>query len=161
MSCEFEPIEDLALGTVVTLDTVTYNVGPDAARLNAQDFFKCYLDFKRRRKFSIVPYFLCARAIELSIKSVLLESSLYKDRPPRRRFGRRGHDLAFLYAKLPEDRIQLSKEELDLLFEVNKLYSYKDFEYCNTAEHMMQGYKTFPDLRLCAALARKMTGYTE
>ena len=140
--------------TTVMVDTGVLNIGPTAALLMAQDFLKCYLDFKKPRKHSLVPYFLCCSAIELALKSIHLET---------KKKGHQGyicHDLEKLYSYLSPGKIDLSPEEVSLLVEANKIYSTKDFEYFNTVRHMMQGCRTFPDLNALAEVARKVTGYT-
>ena len=140
---------------VLHVDTAYLNVSPTAVRLLAQDFFKCYLDFKQPRKFSLVPYFLCCRAIELAFKAIYLET---KEKKKVRNLY--NHDIEKLYFDLPSGTVNLSPEEEKLLKETSKLYSDKDFEYFNTIQHMVHGYSTFPDLNALGDLARKVTGYS-
>jgi len=58
-------------------------ISPDAFRLWARDYFKCYLDFQSPRKFSPVPFFLC-RAIELTLKGVLLDKNKSREQLKKR-----------------------------------------------------------------------------
>jgi hypothetical protein len=134
-------------------ETAHINVSTVAFRLAAQDYFKCYLDFKKPRAFSVVPFFLCCRAIELALKSMHLET---KDQNEVK--ASYSHNLMKLYSDLPQGKLILSKEESELLKEANKIYKSKHFEYLYVQD-MAEGFNRFPDLESLATLARKITAY--
>lgn len=135
------------------VETGYINVSPVGFRLAAQDYFKCYLDFEKPRRFSVVPYFLCCRAIELALKAIHLKTKRQADVK-----AKYWHDLVASYSDLPQERQTLSKNEFELLEQVNQIYSKKDFDYFNVCD-AATGYERFPDLDALAQLARKITAY--
>jgi hypothetical protein len=141
--------------TNYTLKTETghINVSPVGLRLAARDYFKCYLDFENPGRFSVVPYFLCCRAIELALKAIHLETKFQADVK-----AAYWHDLVASYSGLPKENQTLSKEEFELLVQVNQIYIQKDFDYFSVND-AATGYRRFPDLEALAQLARKVTAY--
>ena len=131
------------------------NVSPIGFRFAAQDFFKCYLDFRPQRQFSIIPYFLCCRAIELALKAIHLEAKHQAD--VKKEYW---HNLVKLYEGLQDKQPTLSHEELDLLKQANQIYSNKDFEYFNVYDAGM-AFGRYPELDALGRLARKITRYTD
>jgi len=129
------------------------NVWPMGFWLAARDFFKCYLDFQKPGPFSVVPFFLCCRAIELALKAMHLET---KSQMELKRLY--SHDLVASYSGLPAQYKLLSQEEFDLLSKVNAIYPKKDFEYFNVGD-AATGYERFPELDALAKLAGKLTDY--
>ena len=140
--------------TKITPGTQHIKISPDAFRLWARDYFKCYLDFQSPRKFSPIPFFLCCRAIELALKGALLD----KDKSHKQLKKSYSHDLVKAYRAIPHEQQTLSADALALLAAANDIYKAKDFEYFNIFD-AVSAYKRFPDLEVLAALARRITGY--
>jgi quercetin dioxygenase-like cupin family protein len=138
---------------VLNTQPAIVNLSPVAFRLAARDYFKCFLDFEKPGRFSVVPYFLCRRAIELGLKAVHLQTRSQKD--VKYAYG---HDLVKAYRDLPKEQQTLSGDEVDVLEKVNSIYSKKDFEYMR-AEDAAHGCSRYPDLDALASLARKMADY--
>jgi hypothetical protein len=115
-------------------------------RLAARDFRRCADQFKPP-KFSIVPYFLYCRAIELGLKSVHLETA--RQAQVKKDFH---HDLIASYDALPVDRRTLSDSDRTLLREASELYRQKRFEYVQPGD-AAHAYSMFPDLENLARLA--------
>ena len=109
------------------------------------------MDFKKPEWFSIVPYFLCRHAIELALKAIHLETKKQAD--VKLKYS---HNLLTSYSDLPKDKQTLSKEEFELLKQVNQIYSKKDFEYFSVVD-AATGVQRFPDLDSLAQLAKKLT----
>lgn len=130
----------------INLSTVTF-------RLLAHDYFKCLLDFKCPRPFSVLPYFLCCRAIELALKSVHLET---KDQTYVKK--KYGHDLIKSYKDLPGEKQTLLEDELRLLSQISEIYKEKDFEYINVHDPAT-GFSRFPDINSLTQIARKLVDY--
>ena len=87
----------------ISLESGHIHLSPVASRIAAQDYFKCYLDFKKPRRFSPVPFFLCCRAIELALKAIHLETKTAKVMKDIY-----GHSLMKLYRELPKCDLKLS-----------------------------------------------------
>ena len=83
------------------------NFSPVGFRLAAKDFLACYEDYKPDR-FSVVPYFLCCRAIELGLKAIHLDKK--RQREVKDEFG---HSLKASYDALPVEQRILSKPEVE------------------------------------------------
>lgn len=122
------------------------NFSPVGFKLAARDFCHCADAFKPP-KFSIVPYFLYCRAIELGLKAIHLETRTQLE--VKNEFN---HDLVKSYKALPPERRTLSPAHTDLLAGINKLYLGKAFEYVQPGD-AGRGYSTFPDLGQLARLA--------
>ena len=135
----------------IKAETGYINLSPVGFRLAARDYFKCYLDFKKPGRFSVVPYFLCCRAIELALKAIHLETK--KQAAIKLKYS---HNLLASYSDLPMDKQILSKEELELLKQANQIYSKKDFEYFNVVD-AATGFQRYPNLDALAQLAQKLT----
>jgi hypothetical protein len=129
------------------------NVSPTGFRLAARDYFKCYLDFHEPGHFSVVPFFLCCRAIELALKAMHLEMKSQMD--VKKLYS---HDLMASYVNLPDEWKSLSQNEVDLLREVNAIYCKKEFEYFSVMD-AITGCTRFPEIDAVAQLARKITDY--
>ena len=117
-------------------------------RLAARDFLRCATVFNPP-EFSIVPFFLYCRAIELGLKALHLETQ--NQREVKKDFG---HNLTASYNALPARQRTLADEDAALLEQTNELYMRKAFEYVQPAD-AANGYSTFPDLDLLARLAGK------
>ena len=110
-----------------TLEAETGHIrlSPVLFRLSARDYFKCYLGFPPG-KFSVVPFFLCCRAIELALKALHLESKSQKE--VKQLYS---HDLEKSYRDLDAEQQTLKPEEKELLIAANEIYRDKQFEYLN------------------------------
>lgn len=115
-------------------------------KLVARDFRRCADTFKPP-KFSIVPYFLYCRAIELGLKAIHLETERQEE--VKEEYG---HDLIRSYKALPPERRTLSTADSDLLAQISRLYERKAFEYVQPGD-AAHGYSDFPDLEQLARLA--------
>lgn len=135
---------------VLLAGSATINLSPVGFRKAAEDFLSCYDSFKPSR-FSIVPYFLCCKTIELSFKALHLETLRQKDVKVKL-----GHKLGKSYAALPACFHVLSGEEIDLLKKLDEIYlpPKKGFEYMDPFDAATD-FSNFPDLVNVAALARK------
>jgi len=122
------------------------NFSPVGFKLVARDFRRCADTFKPL-KFSIVPYFLYCRAIELGLKAIHLETRKQQD--VRHEYG---HNLISLYKALPPERQTLSSADSDLLAQTSRLYERKAFEYQQPGD-AVHGYCDFPELERLARLA--------
>lgn len=136
---------------ILKAETGYINLSPVGFRLAARDYFKCYLDFEKPGRFSVVPYFLCCRAIELALKAIHLETK--KQAEIKLKYS---HNLLAAYSDLPKDKQILSQEEVELLKQANQIYSKKDFEYFNVVD-AATGFERYPDLGALAHLAQKLT----
>ena len=132
---------------VLIAETGHINFSPVGFRRAAEDFLSCYEAFKPAT-FSVIPYFLCCRAVELALKAIHLESKTQKD--VKDVFW---HDLKASYDALPEAKKTLQPSELLLLDQTNRLYTVKAFEYVQPG-HAANGYDQFPVLEDLAQLAR-------
>src|SRR4029453_16439360 len=115
-------------------------------KLAARDFRRCADTFKPL-KFSIVPYFLYCRAIELGLKAIHLETRKQQDVKDEH-----GHNLIRSYKALPPERQTLSPADSDLLAQTSTLYERKAFEYVQPGD-AAHGYSDFPELERLARLA--------
>jgi hypothetical protein len=132
------------------------NLSPITFRQVARDFFKCYLDFKPLDSLSIVPFFLCCRAIEIALKAEHLENNNQEVIKKKYR-----HNLEKLYMDLPSNKQTLSVEEHKLLKQANDIYNKnKELEYMHPYD-AVTNLKDFPDLYALAEVARKLTNYDE
>ncbi|HEY8225466.1 MAG TPA: hypothetical protein VIG25_09330 [Pyrinomonadaceae bacterium] len=133
----------------IKLETGHINFSPVGFRRAAEDFLLCQESF-RPPKFSVVPYFLCCRAIELALKAMHLESQTQKQ--VKKGFG---HDLKASYDALPSPMQILSPSELRLLEQTNVLYMMKAFEYVRPID-AAHGYSEFPLLDDLVRLGTKL-----
>jgi hypothetical protein len=137
--------------TISVVGGIEVNLSPDAFHMWAEDYYRCKQDFRHRRKFSPVPFFLLCRAIELELKSRHLEQQSQKE--VKRRFS---HDLSKTYDALSADQRILTDEERNTLAVASGFYKDKDFEYFNP-EHALQGYSPYRDiLNALDAIAAKL-----
>ena len=132
---------------------IQINISPYGFQLAARDFFKCFLDFEKPDRPSVVPYFLCCRAIELALKSLHLETQNRSEVKNNYR-----HNLIKSYDDLPAEKRILSTEEYRVLKQADKIYSNKEFEYFSVSD-AATGFKRYPNLDALGKLARKLTGY--
>lgn len=130
-------------------DTGHINFSPTGFRLLAQDFLQCYSDFKPAR-FSVLPFFLCCRAIELALKSMHLEKE-----PQAQVKQRFRHDLLAAYETLPPVSKTLSAEERTVLAKASSIYKDKRFEYVQASD-AGAAYTRFPELEVLAQVAQKL-----
>ena len=82
----------------MAVETGYINFSPVGFKLAARDFRRCADAFKPP-KFSIVPYFLYCRAIELGLKAIHLETHTQQEVMNRYR-----HNLIRSYKALPLER---------------------------------------------------------
>ena len=135
---------------VVQVQGFFANLSPMAFRKWACQYYGCAAPLLLQTEFSLVPYFLLCRAIELELKADHLET---KRQPEvKRDFG---HYLAKSYAALPAHRQVLTASDLDLLKEADAIYSAKGFEYFNP-KHALRGNSQYPDLSSLNDLTRKL-----
>ena len=125
------------------------NFSPVGFRRAAEDFIAAYDSFKPS-KFSVVPYFLCCRAMELALKSMHLE--VQTQMKVKNNFG---HDLRRAYDALPLGKRVLLSVEGDVLDQANILYKAKAFEYVQPFD-AATAYSRFPDLNDLAHVGRKL-----
>ena len=137
----------------IKAETGHINLSPTGFQLAARDYFKCYLDFEKPGRFSVVPYFLCCRAIELSLKAKHLETKSRQDVKQTFR-----HNLIRSYKGLPSEKQNLSAEEFQLLQKANEIYNKKEFEYFSVLD-AATGFERYPDLDRLADLTRKLIEY--
>jgi hypothetical protein len=135
---------------VVQVQGFSANLSPMAFRKWARQYYECAAPLLLQTEFSPVPYFLLCRAIELELKAEHLETKQHSE--VKRDFV---HYLAKSYAALPAHRQILAAGELDLLKQVDAIYSSKGFEYFNP-EHAMAGYSQYPDLGSLNDLTRRV-----
>jgi hypothetical protein len=138
---------------VLTAETGSINFSTVGFRLAARDFLTCSHSY-RPEKFSIAPYFLCCRAIELALKALHLETSTQADVKKRL-----GHKLLAAYRMLPERLHMLTVPEVELLTAVSELYAGKRFEYVQPGD-AAHAFSSFPDLEVLSALAARVVEMT-
>jgi hypothetical protein len=150
----YPPIADFSPrdGVSMTIDNSKaepghINFSPTGFRIVAEDLLLCYESFKPE-KFSIVPFFLCCRAIELGFKALHLETR--SQRQVKFDFG---HDLKGSYDALPSEMRSLTSREIALLEIANARYKEKAFEYMHPFDAGM-GFSRFPALEDLAMLAK-------
>jgi hypothetical protein len=125
------------------------NFSPLGFRLAAQDFLDCYKAYKPNTgRYSIVPFFLCCRAIELSLKAIHLRKKRQKE--VKYEFG---HYLKASYNALLRTHQTLSRPEVELLQKADILYNEKVFEYIQPHD-AATAFSRFPDLKAPGALAK-------
>jgi hypothetical protein len=123
----------------------------------ATHYYKCVQDFQppNQNKFSPVHYALLCRAIELELKSRLLNSM---QTPNQTAMKALGHDLKKAYMKLPSGQQVLTPYEFALLRKASKIYNgKKGFDYIQ-APVAVKGYSDWPDLKELDELAKKLLG---
>lgn len=131
---------------VIQAETGYINFSPVGFRMVARDFRRCADTFKPL-KFSVVPYFLYCRAIELGLKAIHLETRKQQDVKDEY-----GHNLISSYKALSPERQTLSPADSDLLAQISRLYERKAFEYVQPGD-AAHGYSDFPDIERLARLA--------
>jgi hypothetical protein len=140
----------------IQLDPIIVNLSPALFKNAAQDYFKCYLDFKPKRRFSGAPYYLCCLAIELGLKAIHLETA---NRGKVK--SSYGHRLVKSYDDLPVANKTLTPDEFDVLKQADAIYNdAKGFEYLQVGD-AATAYSRFPDLEKLAGIARKLTDYKD
>jgi hypothetical protein len=125
------------------------NFSPAGFRRVAQDLLRC-ADAFNPEGFSVVPYFLYSRAMELALKATHLEGA--SQQQVKMDFG---HDLVASYDALPARAKLLSSDEGELLSRVNALYMRKAFEYMQVGD-AMRGFGEFPNLEALCSLAKRI-----
>lgn len=126
-----------------------FNFSPVGFRLAAEDFLRSAIA-SRSATFSIVPFFMCCRAIELALKAVHLENISQAE--VKFRFS---HELRKSYDALPLACRALDKVELKLLTAASSCYAQKAFEYVQPVD-AATAYTRFPDLDALVALSNKI-----
>jgi len=117
-------------------------ISPLGFHLTAVDFLFAARSFKKKAEFSMVPYFLYCRSIELALKGFLLAKDLPKiDMKKKLR-----HDLEKVLNKAKEmnldEFVTLQPKQEQEVRKANAYYSSKDFEYFQ----VMKAIKKYPDL---------------
>ena len=138
------------MSTDFDVDPRHVNASPVFFKMLADQFLEWY-DAYKPAKFSIIPYFLCCRTIELALKSVHLEKQTQKAMKMIYQ-----HDLEKLYDKLPVEKQTFTENEVKLLRKANAKYKLKHFEYMQVYDAGV-GFSNFPSLEDLARLARKAT----
>jgi hypothetical protein len=134
---------------VLAAGTAHINASPTFFRQVASDFLDCYRQVSPQ-SFSLVPFFLVCRALELALKAEHLEASsqeAIKDKY--------WHDLEALYNDLPAGRQILNDAERTVLQRTNAIYKTKAFEYMQPGD-AGTAFSRFPDHALIAAIAQKL-----
>lgn len=128
-------------------------------------FLQCKRDYKSQgRQLSPMPYYLLCHAIELEIKSKLLNTiNGLTTKKLQRDFG---HNLVKAYNTLPSSLQKLTKDEFNILTIVSNIYDRpnKGFEYPDIVNIMFRfsnlsnrGDK-LPDIELLDCIASKLIG---
>jgi hypothetical protein len=134
---------------LIAAETAVFSITPYAFCHYSQQLMNCYDLISRDKKFSPISYYFCCRAIELSLKSALLDK--YSKSEIKKKYS---HDLETAYLEV-KDMFELDSAECSTLTSVNKLYVSKEFEYLEVAS-ILGGYKGFPSLDLVHHLAVKI-----
>lgn len=129
---------------------VSANVSPMAFHRWASHYMRCYETFDAMGKFSPVPYFLLCRSIELSLKAIHLKSISRAQVK-----SKYSHNIMALYEALDHGAKVLSTHEGEVLSRASKVYGGKGFEYFSP-DLALEGYKSFPDLRVLEDVTRKL-----
>lgn len=137
----------------ITVPTGEVKISPHLSQITARNFLAALPDASSQGKFSPVPFFLCCRAIELSLKARHLEEKSAKDVKHLYR-----HNLQKLYDDLESSQQTLATSERDLLIAANGIYDTKGFEYLSVYD-AVTAYKRFPNLNELRALAIKLTSF--
>lgn len=136
----------------IEVEGTKINLSPIGFRRWAADYFQAFKALPPEEGFSVVPFFLCCRSIELALKALHLESKSQKDVKCLY-----SHNLVEAYEDLGAEQRKLSSDEVELLNAANAIYVRKEFEYFNVL-HAVTGYKNYPDLSRLAALAETLCG---
>jgi hypothetical protein len=133
-----------------------HNFSSASFHLWATHYYKCVQDFQSldpARPFSPVPYALLCRAIELELKSRLLEITPGRE-GVRKKYN---HKILKAYLHLPPEQQILSEGECAVLGQASELYAARDkhFDY-PPPEHAFRGYSNYPRLPDLDAIAKKL-----
>jgi hypothetical protein len=130
-------------------ETGVVNFSPSGFRHAARDFLHSFETWKPP-KFSLVPYFLCCRSIELAVKATHLETTTQKQVKDLY-----SHKLGAAYRALPASEQRLTVDDLAVLDKASALYAAKAFEYIQPGD-AATAYSRFPDLGDLARVARAL-----
>ena len=141
---------------ILVAETGHINFSPVGFKLAAQEFLRCYEAFKPE-SFSIVPFFLCCRAIELALKAAHLETQSQKQ--VKTVFG---HNIWKSYNALPPSRQVLTQSEASVLEAASALYDNpnKAFEYVRVGD-ACGAYGDFPRIEDLAQVAQRIVTSSE
>lgn len=139
---------------IINCEAGHFNISPISFRRASADFLRAAVPTKTNT-YSIVPYFMCCRAIELAFKAVHLESK--SQAVVKMRFS---HKLKESYDALPLECRILDNHEIKLLTTSSDLYWNKAFEYVQL-EDIMNKYSRFPDFTALHTLAAKIVALAE
>jgi len=144
---------------MVNLEPLEENFSANAFHLYAVQYYECKRDFRlppSPPNFSLIPYFLLCRAIELELKARHLRRKTQDE--VKDEFW---HHLLKAYNALDARERILSEKELAVLETADELYNKMDLAYFNPA-HAMKAYEGFPDLNALDAIAKKLieSGHT-
>lgn len=134
---------------VIKAEAGHYNLSPIFFAQTAVDFLAYYDAFKPDL-VSVVPHFLCSRAIELSLKSIHLHDMNQEE--VRDDFG---HDIQLSYRELPGEEKLLSVDQVRVLNQASKLYVSTRFAYIRPID-LGTALKEFPDIEELAEVARTL-----
>jgi hypothetical protein len=126
------------------------NLSPDAFHQWATHYYKCRHDFVSLHGFSLVPYFLLCRDIELELKSRHLKERRQVE--VKRAYW---HHLTKPYSALAQSEQTLTPDELAVLERASGIYSSKGFEHLEP-EDALTAYRRFPDLAVLDQVAKKL-----
>ncbi len=106
--------------------------------------------------FSPVPYYLCCRSLELSVKAYLLTRGITVEELKSKKLG---HDLLRNLTKAQSvglsDIVTITPDERRELRKANAYYAKKDFEYGQLAR-VVKGYPEMPALEVLDRLAARL-----
>ena len=137
---------------VISVPSATAHISPLGFNRFAAHFLRAEASLNPERGFSPVPYYLCCRAIELSLKAFLLASGDTKEELKLEL----GHDLEAAFQRAESQGIrnlvQLSEDAGSLLRTATEYYKTKGFEYFSVVD-AVSGYRDLPNLDELRGLA--------
>ena len=144
-----------AKSLVIQVNPVHIFITPLGFHTYATDFLTAARDLKPSDHFSPVPYYLCCRSIELSLKSFLLGKGVTKNILKEKL----GHDLVNILKRARKegisDLIKLSATQENCLRKANEYYASKGFEYFELA-NAIRGYRDRPALKELDGIAEDL-----
>ncbi len=138
------------MNRIIKVGAIDANLSPDAFHMLAAHLYRCSRDFKNPDKFSLLPYFLLCRAIELGVKSIHL-----RDKKQREVKNIYRHSISVAYEALKNELKTLNDSEVRTLKTASDMYREKRFEYPHM-DDCLEAYSDFPDLNTLDAIAAKV-----
>ena len=133
---------------IVNLKPFEWKVSAEAFHRYANQYYECKRAFSPPN-FSLIPYNLLCRAIELELKARLLKRMTLNE---VRKFR---HHLLKAYNALEAPEQILSEEERAVLKTADELYRKTELAYFHL-EPAMKAYEGYPDLNALDAIAKKL-----